>query len=125
MGVLLAFVLQVVYIPLHLAHEEHFDADGVAAGSLVVEAVPVEHDHGHHHNHDSHSRHAALDHDSDFLALTAPLRHLVFDFHAVAALEGWAAPAIRPVFFIVHPEAKPPRLFARFGECPRGPPAAA
>lgn len=58
--VLFALVLRVVYLPLHLAQEEHF-------GVLGQPVTHTDHEHSDHEHDEDHAPHAELDHKCELI----------------------------------------------------------
>lgn len=122
--VLLALGLRVLYVPIHLAHEEHL---GTGAGHPLSHASDEgEHaDDGHDHG-DDHPPHPAGDHASELIAQRAPSQQQTsIDLQALPPVESWSLPAPCALSLTAAPEPRPPRQEPHLAPWPRGPPAAA
>lgn len=122
--VLLALGLRLVYVPIHLAHEEHLGAGAVHP--LSHAADEGEHaDDGHDHG-DDHPPHPAVDHASELIAQRARSQQQTsLDLQALPPVESWSLPAPCPLSTTAAPEPRPPKQWPRLAQWARGPPAAA
>lgn len=122
--VLIALGLRVLYVPLHLAHEEHLGAG--ATHPLSHASDEGEHaDDGHDHE-DDHPPHPAADHANELVAQRASSQQQTsFDLQALPPVESWALPAPCLLSKTAAPEPRPPKQRPRLAQWARGPPTAA
>lgn len=120
--VLLALILRLVYVPFHLANEEHLEAGAVHPSRDSVMAGQADRDHDHE---DGHLPHPAADHASELIADRAPTQQSTILLLALPPGETWSLPAPSTEPGVAGPEPRPPRQWPPRAWRPRGPPAAA
>jgi hypothetical protein len=119
--VLLALGLRVLYVPSHLAQEEHFGP----GGHPFSHASEGEGHADDGHDHDNHPRHSALDHTSELTVQRAPSQQKAIDLPASSLVEGWSLQIPRALSSTREPEPTPPKQRPQIVRRPRGPPTAA
>lgn len=133
MSVLLAMVMQLTYLPFHLAYEEHSEghessAAHFAAVGLVSEGGHAQGlDHGHDHDEqdrDSHPCHSVQDHRMELMVPSASSAGFVAASHAILAYDAWSPPALKMFGWSGTSSEFLASTTSRFRVCPRGPPAA-
>ncbi len=120
--VVLALGLRLLYLPFHLAQEEHLDTDGHSHALAGV--TQVDHDHNYDHDHE-HSPHPAADHGSELTAHEAPTRQKTCGSLAHPPTELGSIPTYRGIRFVAGPEPLPPKHALAVLPPSRGPPVTA
>lgn len=120
--VLFAIGLRVIYVPIHLAQEEHLGAGGHPISHAADGEGHADDDHEHD---EDHLPHPAIDHASDLIAQRTQYKQTTIDLPALPLEESWSLPAPRASSKATQPEQRPPKLRPRIASRPRGPPAAA
>ena len=130
MSLLCVLVLQLAYLPFHLAYEEHDGPFGGRVGHSAAEAAIAGHghdsDHDHHHDQkdDNHPFHAVEDHiGSELMVPSVSSTFKVAVSKAFLTAEAWSPPALKKLAYFASPATIFSRSIARFSGCPRGPPA--
>lgn len=119
----LALALRLVYVPIHLAQDEHLGAGGHPLSHASAEGEHA--DDGHDHR-DDHPPHPASDHVSELIAQRAPSQQQIsIDLQALPPVESWLLPARCARSTTTAPEPRAPKQWPRLAQRPRGPPAAA
>ena len=122
---LLAFGVRLLYVPLHLAHEEHLGLGGhlILAHSADPGLGANGHDHEHdesHEHHDGHAPHSALDHALELLTQNVNSSGGVGD---LACIEfGFELPPRRQHWLHEGPRPRVPTERGRVSNRSRGPP---
>lgn len=119
MLVVLAMVMRVLYTPVHMAQEEHFEVGGHPV-SQAADQGGSDHDHD-----DDHSPHPALDHATDLIAQRTQDQQVPVDQPALTFAEAWSPLAPMPLSRTTDAEPKRPKAKPRISPRLRGPPAAA
>jgi len=128
--VVFALLVRVIYVPYHLAVDEHQEAHGHGSAvnhEMVLEAVhacvahPAEQA-GHEHD-DGHPPHAAEDHDTELAQVRSSLGHAPLAQLAVLEAETWRL--VLSQARVVRSSRAPPlrRESSRGVQIARGPPA--
>ena len=135
--VLLALVLRVLYVPYHLAQDDHVGTAGHALSHVSVELGHVHHEHHashaqahdehaqkHHEGHDDeHVPHPTIDHAAELIAQRGPSRGVGVEL-AVLPVEARALSASHVCRVAAGPDPRPPESRRALAVRPRGPPAA-
>lgn len=120
--VVLALGLRLLYVPVHLAQEEHLGGGGHPLSHASADGVHA--DDGHDHD-DDHPPHPASDHESELTVQRTPSQQTSVELPAMPPGENWSLPVPRELPSTAGPEPEPPRQRPRIPQRSRGPPAAA
>ena len=132
MSLLCVLVLQLAYLPFHLAYEEHDGPFGGRVGNSAAEAAIAAHDPRHHHDHDhnhdqkddNHPFHAVEDHNgSELMVPSMSSTFKVAASKAFLTVKTWSPRSLKKLGYVASPATVFSRSIVRFGGCPRGPPA--
>lgn len=121
--VLLALVLRLVYVPVHLAHEEHLGAGALHPPSHHSEHG--EHAEGGHDHEDGHPPHHEADHTGELIADRAPSQQAIIVLAALPPAEAWSLLAPVEAPRVLEPEPRLPKRPPPRARWARGPPVAA
>lgn len=124
---LLALGLRSLFVPIHLAEEEHvgIGGSGHPHSHGLVEEEHVAGDHHHHDHDDGHQPHPETDHTSELIVERAPSPPVWVDPPELPSSDPWFYAARDTFSTIEPPEIRPPQTRPRPASPSRGPPAAA
>lgn len=125
MSLLFAMVIQMAFVPFHLAFDDHDGVSGAVAGESGGDAfvAPCEHGHDHEQPRDNHPCHAVQDHGGELMVPSGSSGYKTFASYVLLSEEAWSLPSLRVMGWCRTPEVEAWFSFAGHGGYARGPPA--